>query len=280
MTNEKKIYAGVIGDPISHSLSPKLHGYWIEKYAIDGDYSAFHVTADQLPCFVASLKENNISGINLTVPHKEQAFELVDRVEPIAEEIGAINTIYFEEDGSLVGTNTDGYGFLKHLVQSANWSCDKKIATILGAGGASRAVLASLLEEGIAEIRLTNRTASRAHDLAGELNDKRINIVPWETREAALKGTDLLVNVTTLGMTGQRPLELSLENLPTTAVVYDIVYTPLETELLKNARARGNKTVDGLGMLLHQAVPGFEKWFGQKPEVDDGLRAHLLKALA
>ncbi len=280
MNDKTKKYAGVAGDPISHSLSPKLHGYWLQQYGIDGEYAPYHVTAEELPEFIAGLKENNISGLNLTVPHKEQAFDLVERVDPVAKKIGAINTVYFDEDGGLVGTNTDGYGFLKHLKQSASWSSEKKSAVILGAGGAARAVLVSLLEDGIGKIRLTNRTASRAEDLASELSDTRVKVIPWGSRDAALEGADLLVNVTTLGMTGQRSLELSLDNLPTRAVVYDIVYNPLETELLKEAAARGNKTVDGLGMLLHQAVPGFEKWFGRKPEVDDGLRDHLFRALS
>ncbi len=280
MTEENKLFAGVVGDPIAHSLSPYLHGYWLRKYDINGGYSAFHVPEDKLSEFLANLKENNLRGVNLTVPHKESAFDLVDRVEPIAQKIGAINTVYFDTDGKLIGTNTDGYGFLKHLKQTiTDWTSQNMTGVVLGAGGAARAVIVSLLEDGINEIRLCNRTASRAENLARDIGDKRIKVKRWEDREDALCDADLLVNVTTLGMIGQKPLEINLENLPDGAVVYDIVYNPIETNLIKRAKLKGNKTVDGLGMLLHQAVPGFEKWFGRKAEVDEALAHFLLGKL-
>ncbi|MCC3861826.1 shikimate dehydrogenase [Pseudemcibacter aquimaris] len=279
MTENNKLIAGVVGDPISHSLSPKLHGFWLNKYGINGEYKAFHVTADELPNFLLNLSENGISGVNLTVPHKEQALGLVDIVDESAKKIGAVNTVYFK-DGKMIGANTDGIGYLMHLKQSSNqWKAGNGPAVILGAGGAARAVLVSLLDDGVPEIRITNRTKSRAEALAAEIGDDRIKVIDWEDRDFALKGAALLTNVTTLGMTGQRPLEISLENLPTSATVYDIVYAPLETELLKSAKERGNETVDGLGMLLHQAVPGFEAWFGKKPIVDEALNNHLLEAL-
>lgn len=280
MTEKKKLFAGVVGDPIAHSLSPYLHGYWLKKYEINGDYSAYHVPGDTLPEFLANLNENNLRGVNLTVPHKESAFDLVDNVEPIAQKIGAINTVYFDKEGKLIGTNTDGYGFLKHLKQTiSDWTSQNKIAVVLGAGGAARAVIVSLLEDGINEIRLCNRTISRAENLASDIGDKRIKVAKWEERENVLCDADLLVNVTTLGMIGQMPLEIDLQKLPVDAVVYDIVYNPIETDLIKKAKSQGNKTVDGLGMLLHQAVPGFEKWFGIKPEVDAALAHFLLGKL-
>lgn len=280
MNNEKKTIAGVVGDPISHSLSPKLHGYWLDKYGINGDYKAFHVTPEKLPDFIAGLKENGINGLNITVPHKEQVLTLVDHVDKRARKIGAVNTVYFDKNQRLVGSNTDGIGFLAHLKQSTKkWSATSGPVVIIGAGGAARAVLVSLLDDGVSEIKLTNRTKSRADNLSAELNDPRVKVIDWDNREMALVGASLLVNVTTLGMTGQPELELSLDELPLGATVYDIVYAPLETNLLKGARRRGNECIDGLGMLLHQAAPGFEAWFGIKPSVDAGLRKHILKAL-
>lgn len=272
--------AGVVGDPISHSLSPKLHGFWIKKYGVYGDYVAFHVASNELPDFIERLRTNKIEGVNLTVPHKEHALALVDKLDDTAKKIGAVNTIYFDEKGKMVGSNTDGYGFLKHLkISVSDWKSRGSKCVIIGAGGAARAAIVSLLNDGISELRLTNRTLSRAEDLALELGDTRIIVVPWESREQALINADLVVNVTTLGMTDQPELDLSLDKLPTKAVVYDIVYNPLETPLLRDARMRGNMTVDGLGMLLHQAVPGFEAWFGITPEVDQELRDYLLEAL-
>lgn len=279
MTDERKI-AGVVGDPVSHSLSPRLHGYWLNKYKINGEYHAFHVTASELPAFLTNLAKSGIDGVNLTVPHKEHAMSLVDEVDGVAQKIGAINTVYFNEAGKLIGTNTDGYGFLSHLKQSApHWSGAAGPAMILGAGGAARAALVSLLEENVPEIRLCNRTNSRALRLAGELADPRIKTVLWQDRADALAGCSLLVNVTLLGMEGQPALSIDLSELPQNAVVYDIVYNPLETDLLKNARTRGNLVVDGLGMLLHQAAPGFKAWFGIMPLVDNELRQHVLKGL-
>lgn len=280
MTNKEKIIAGVIGDPISHSLSPRLHGHWLSKYNINGEYKAFHVTAAELPSFIKSLSENGVAGINVTVPHKEDVLKLVDKVDEKARKIGAVNTVYFEK-GKMIGSNTDGIGFLTHLKQTTkNWKAENGPVVIIGAGGAARAALVSLLDDGVTEIRLTNRTKERAENVVKEIGDKRIRIIDWDAREDALDGAALVVNVTTLGMAGQRPLELSLDNLPKSASVYDIVYSPLETEFLKNARNRGNETIDGLGMLLHQAAPGFQKWFGVYPEVDKDLKDHILKVLS
>ncbi len=280
MDKEQQIIAGVVGDPVSHSLSPRLHGFWLKKYAINGDYRAFHVKPDELAIFFNSMDEKNIRGVNLTVPHKERALGLVDHVDNLARRIGAINTVYFDESKKMVGTNTDGHGFLTHLKNSApGWRAQNGPVVIIGAGGAARAVIISLLDDGVPEIRLCNRTLERAKSLAVELGDKRIKIIPWGEKEKELIGCALLVNVTTLGMAGQPPLIINLDRLPVKAVVYDIVYTPLETDLLRQAKERGNPVVDGLGMLLHQAVPGFKAWFGITPEVDDELREYLLEVL-
>jgi len=280
MNYGKKIVAGVVGDPISHSLSPRLHGYWLNKYKIKGEYKAFHISARELPKFLSALNKNKIRGVNLTLPHKVSGMALVDKLDESARKIGAINTIYVDKSGALLGSNTDGYGFLKNLEQKAkDWLPQSGPVSIIGAGGAARAIIASLLDSGVPEIRICNRTIEKVEELAAEINDNRVKVLPWQQRNQSLEGVALLVNVTTLGMTGQPPLELDLGLLPKTATVYDIVYNPLETALLANAKMRGNNTVDGLGMLLHQAVPGFKAWFGVEPEVDSLLRDHVLKAL-
>ena len=280
MSRSELKVVGVVGDPISHSLSPRLHSYWLKKYNILGEYLPFHITKNELPGFIAGIKGNNIIGLNLTVPHKESVITLIDEVDASAKKIGAINTIYFDDKNRTIGSNTDGHGFLKHLKNSSEaWRADNRSTAIIGAGGAARAAIVSLLDAGVPEIRLINRTQERAVNLAATIDDIRIKVTSWDHREEALVGIKLLVNVTTLGMVGQPPLELSLDKLPKDATVYDIVYNPIETELIKQARARGNKTVDGLGMLLHQAAAAFKIWFGVDPEVDDGLRNHVLEAL-
>jgi len=271
---------GVVGWPVAHSLSPRLHGFWLRKYAIDGEYLAFEVKPENLEDFIKTLPEKEITGFNLTVPHKEIICPFLDDVDEIAQKIGAVNTVIIR-DGKLYGTNTDGYGFLTNLKQNApDWSGNRGAAVILGAGGAARAAIVSLLDEGFPEIRLINRTRNRAEKRAEIYNDSRIVVCDWPDRSQKLSDAALLVNTTTLGMTGQPPLDIILSQLPKSAVVNDIVYNPLETDLLKQARLQGYQPVDGLGMLLHQAAPAFKAWFGQKPEVDQALRAHMLKRLA
>jgi len=280
MRNPDVKIVGVVGDPISHSLSPRLHSYWLKKYNILGDYVPFHIAKNELPGFINSLKGDNITGINLTVPHKESAMKLVDEVDASAKKIGAVNTIYFDNKNRIIGSNTDGHGFLKNLRNSTkSWRADNCPTVIIGAGGAARAAIVSLLDVGVPEIKLINRTQERAVCLLQEIDDNRIRVIPWGGREDALSGVKLLVNATTLGMVSQPALELCLDKLPKDATVYDIIYNPIETELIKQARERGNKTVDGLGMLLHQAAVGFKAWFGVDPEVDDGIRNHLLEVL-
>jgi len=270
--------AGVVGWPIAHSRSPRLHGFWLRRYGIDGAYLPFAVRPESLPAALAALPVLGLRGVNITLPHKEAALGLCVRVSEAARRIGAVNTIIIGEDGALEGSNTDGFGFLEHLrACQPSFGTESGPTVLLGAGGAARAIAVALLDAGVPELRLTNRTGARGAALASALG-ARVRLVDWADRAAALAGATLLVNSTTLGMTGQAVLDLDLAQLPRQAVVYDIVYVPLETPLLAAARARGNATVDGLGMLLHQARPGFAAWFGREPEVDAALRDFVLAA--
>jgi shikimate dehydrogenase len=264
--------AGVMGWPVAHSRSPRLHGYWLAKHEIAGAYVPLPVRPENLPAAVKGLAALGFAGCNLTIPHKETALKLVDRVDPLAQRIGAINTIVVANDGTLDGYNNDAFGFIESLREAKQaWKADSGPIVVIGAGGGARAVLVSLLDAGAKEIRLVNRTPERAQVLARELGGP---IAPhaWDERERLLDGAALLVNTTSQGMVGQPALELSLSTLPRTALVCDIVYVPLETPLLKEARARGNATVNGLGMLLHQARPAFKSWFGVMPDVTTELR--------
>lgn len=272
------VNAGVIGWPIKHSRSPLIHGHWLDVHNINGSYEKIAVAPEDLESFIKNLKAKNLSGLNITVPHKEQVFQFADVVTEDAKAIGAANTLWFENN-QLIAGNTDGYGFITHLKESAPSWDKSKPAMVLGAGGAARALLFSLLKEGVPEIKLTNRTIERAENLAKEFGEK-IKVIKWEEKEHHLDDCSLLVNSTSLGMTGSAPLEIDISNLPKNAICYDIVYAPLETELLKDAKVLGLGTVDGLGMLLHQAVPGFEKWFGVRPKVTDELRQIILDDLA
>lgn len=264
------VKACVIGWPIRHSRSPLIHGYWLKKYGIDGSYTKEEVHPDALESFLSGIPANGFSGCNVTVPHKETALALAAVADETARAVGAANTLW-HEDGVLQASNTDVYGFMTHLEVSApGWDAGRP-AMVLGAGGAARAVIKGLADRGLPEIRIANRTMARAQSLADHFGDPAV-VVEWERRAPALEDCGLLVNTTTLGMTGSAPLDIDLAALPEDAVVMDIVYAPLMTPLLEEAGRQGNRTVDGLGMLLHQAVPGFEKWFGQRPEVTDELR--------
>jgi shikimate dehydrogenase len=268
--------AGVIGWPISHSRSPRLHGFWLEQHGIDGVYLPFAVRPESLAAALAGLPALGLRGVNVTLPHKEAALAFLAHASAEAKRIGAVNTIVVGEDGRLEGSNTDGYGFLEHLLASTPaFQASRGPAVLLGAGGAARAIAVALVDAGVPELRVTNRTSWRTADLAAALGP-RVIAVDWAERAAALAEARLLVNATTLGMAGQPPLDLALARLPTTAIVYDIVYVPLETPLLAAARARGNPVVDGIGMLLHQARPGFAAWFGVEPKVTAELRAFVL----
>jgi shikimate dehydrogenase len=266
--------AGVIGDPIAQSRSPRLHGHWLLRHGIEGHYVPLHVRAEDLPATLALLPRLGFAGINVTIPHKEAAFAAAHERTARARAVGAANTLTFRA-GRILADNTDGYGFVASLRRGAPGRDPSAPAFVLGGGGAARAVIAALLEEGAERVTLANRTASRAGLLAAQMGP-RVSTVPWDEAPRALPGHGLLVNTTSLGMTGQPPLDLDIRALDGTATVTDIVYAPLETPLLAAARARGNPVVDGLGMLLHQAVPGFTAWFGVEPEVDDALRAAVL----
>ena len=279
MTGAAKL-AGIMGWPVAHSRSPALHGYWLKEYGIDGAYVPMAVKPEDLRRALQALPVLGFSGCNLTIPHKEDAMRAVDEYEPSAKRAGGVNTIVIRANGRIIGSSTDGYGFIAALrAELTGFNAAAGPAVVLGAGGAARAIVAALLDEGAREVRLVNRTPERVAKLAKELGGE-VRGVPWDARGQALAGASLLVNATSLGMEGQPALELPLDNLPREAVVNDIVYVPLETPLLAAARARGNRCVDGLGMLLHQAQPGFEAWFGVQPQVTEGLRQAVLATLA
>lgn len=263
--------ACIIGWPVSHSRSPMVHRYWLRQLGIDGDYASLAVEPERAAGFFAAFAESGFVGGNVTVPHKEKAFHAVGQKDEAATVLGAVNTIWLES-GHLIGTNTDGIGFLANLDHSApGWSANCRCAVVLGAGGASRAVAWALLGRGFEPVIIVNRTLERAEAIAGQFGS-RIRAVAWEDLQSVLPAADLLVNTTSLGMAAQPPLEIDLRPLRSSAIVCDLVYVPLETALLRQARDRDLVAVDGLGMLLHQAVPGFEKWFGRRPEVTPELR--------
>ncbi|MEX2129358.1 MAG: shikimate dehydrogenase [Xanthobacteraceae bacterium] len=270
--------AGVIGHPVAHSRSPVIHRYWLNEHNIDGDYTREDVPPEKIRTFLRNFATSGLVGANVTVPYKEAAFRALARAEPVAAALKVANTLWLE-DGRLAGTNTDVYGFLANLDErSPDWDVAAEQTVVLGAGGGARAVVFGLLQRGLGRVVVINRTRARAEAIAAELGDR---VTPASLNELPewLEDADLLVNATTLGMTGQPPLEIDLAPMQDGAVVYDIVYVPLETPLLAAARARGLRTVDGLGMLLHQAVPAFERWFGVRPSVTPGLRAALLADL-
>lgn len=264
--------ACVIGWPIEHSRSPLIHGYWLMKYGIDGRYTKEAVRPEDLTQFLSSLAARGFSGCNVTVPHKEAAFARADIQDPSAVAVGAANTLWIES-GKLHAANTDTYGFMAHLfVEAPQWKRTGRSVAILGAGGAARAIVYGFLKAGIRDVRVFNRSIARAEDLARHFGS-RVKAFGWDAFAVSAGDSSVLVNTTTRGMRGEDDIDLDLSLLKADCVVADIVYVPLETGLLRQARARGLTTVDGLGMLLHQAVPGFQKWFGVKPEVTPELRA-------
>lgn len=264
--------AGVIGDPIAHSRSPKLHGYWLRKYGIDGHYIPLRVVSSDLKLAFETLPKFGFVGFNVTLPHKEAVLKHADEVSRRAAVIGAANTVVFRSDGSIFADNTDAYGFIQSIKLGApGWSAGSGPCTVLGSGGAARAVIFALRDAGATEIRLVNRTRSRAEALRDEFVGP-ISVFDWDDAASALEGAATVVNTTSLGMDGKPELDLPFEAIDPSAIVTDIVYSPLETKLLSEAKRIGCRTVDGLGMLLHQAAPGFESWFGLVPGVDDALR--------
>jgi len=266
--------AGLIGWPVSHSRSPRLHGYWLAEHGIDGAYVPLPVAPDKLETAVRGLAAAGLAGVNVTIPHKQAVLPLCDRLDDAARRIGAVNLLVFAEDG-IAGGNTDSFGFMANLKAAAPaWNAAAPVV-LLGAGGGARAVAVGLIDAGVPELRLANRNRARAEQLAAELGEA-VTVLAWEERAAALAGAGLVVNSTSLGMSGQPPLDLALDDLPGDAVVADLVYSPLETALLAAARARSCVGVDGLGMLLHQARPCFAAWFGPDPQVTENLRAFVL----
>jgi len=273
---KKPLLAGVIGNPIWQSKSPKLHNYWLKLYKIDGYYIPIHVETYSLKKSIKALIALGFRGVNVTIPYKTTILSLADTITDRAAVIGSANTLYFNSDGKITADNTDGYGFIENIKDhQPNWNAASGPALVLGAGGASRAVLSALIEAGAPEIYLSNRTRARADQLKTDLG-ARIQVLDWSKASEILDGIDLMVNTTSLGMVGKPDLSLSLKNLTSKTLVTDLVYTPLETDLLKQANAIGCPVVDGLGMLIHQAVPGFERWFGKKPTVDQETRNLLL----
>jgi shikimate dehydrogenase len=272
MADQKFGLAGIIGWPVSHSRSPRLHNHWIEKYGLLGAYVQLPVAPGQLGVALPGLAALGFRGCNITIPHKVDALSLVQELDPVAKRMGAMNTVVVQPDGSLKGFNNDGFGYIQSLLDAKpDWKADTGPITVLGAGGAARAVVLSLADRGAKEIRLLNRTMSKAQALADEFGGP-IKALPWEARHDALADAALLVNTTSQGMDKTEPLDLNLDKLPLHALVSDVIYVPLETPLLKAARLRGNATVNGLGMLLNQARPAFHAWFGVMPEITPELR--------
>ncbi|MDJ1015962.1 MAG: shikimate dehydrogenase [Paracoccaceae bacterium] len=276
MTDRTIPLAGVIGSPVAHSRSPRLHGHWLRRYGIQGHYIPMNIQGADLEAAVRMLPRIGFVGANVTIPHKERVLGFADTVTDRAAVMGAANTLTFQSDGRIQADNTDGYGFLENLRQGApDWRADAGPAAVIGAGGAARAVVSSLIESGCPEVRVSNRTKARAETLRRDLGTK-VSVVDWVQAGNIFDGAATIVNTSALGMDGSPEMRLPLDGMGRDAVVTDLVYTPLETKLLAYARDVGCVTVDGLGMLLHQAVPGFERWFGLRPEVDDALRQAVI----
>jgi shikimate dehydrogenase len=272
---DRFLLAGVMGWPVMHSRSPKLHNYWFEKYRLAGTYVPLAIRPEALKPALRALPALTFSGCNLTIPHKQAAMTIVDEVDEVARKIGAISCVVVRRDGSLFGTNNDCYGFIQNLSQEfPDWRADAGPAVVIGAGGGARAVVYGLAERGAREIRLVNRTFDHAQKLAAEIGGP-ITVLPWQERHMALAGAALVVNTTSQGMIGNPALDLNLAKLPKHSLVADIVYIPRETPLLAAARARSHRTINGLGMLLHQGRPAWKAWFGIEPEVTPELHALL-----
>lgn len=264
---------GLIGYPVSHSLSPHIHAYWFEKHGIAAEYKLFTTAPARLRQTMLHMRKKNVTGVNITVPHKQAVLEYLDAVDAIGTRIGAVNTV-INKNGKFTGTNTDAYGFITNLREGlGDLMPHLEQVVLLGAGGATRAAIAALQDAGAKNITLINRTLATAEAMAQEFG---VQVAPWEARNSTIGKASLLVNTTSLGMTGHPSLDIDVKQLPESAAVHDIVYAPLETPLLKYARQRGHRTVDGFGMLLYQAQLAFKEWHGVLPEVTAELRAHVL----
>lgn len=277
MSENNPVLAGVIGWPIGHTKSPLIHGYWLKQHNINGYYVPLAIRPENFENAVRSLRKLGFRGANVTIPYKETIFNMASSISDRAALIGAANTLVFGEDGSISADNTDGIGFMENIRQYApDWRASSGPALVLGAGGASRAVVSALLADGAPEVRLTNRTRHKAEIIKDQFGAK-VTVVEWTNASQAVDGAMTIVNTTSLGMTGQSPLKIRLDAAPRSALVTDIVYNPVKTDLLVQAEERGLRSVDGVGMLLHQAVPGFHAWFDIRPEVDTTLREIVLR---
>lgn len=277
MSDNKIPLAAVVGSPIAHSRSPQLHNYWLSVHRVRGHYVPMDVSHDNFDQAIRILPELGFVGCNITIPYKERVMALADQVTDRATLIGAANTLIFRRDGRILADNTDGYGFIENLRQGApSWQPGDGKAVVLGAGGAARAVVAALADAGVSDVLITNRTRVRAERLKEDFG-QRVSVVDWVQAGNILEEASLIVNTTSLGMTGKPEMRVPLDGLRAGTVVTDLVYEPLQTRLLREAHDAGCITVDGLGMLLHQAVPCFERWFGHRPVVDDGARTAALK---
>lgn len=276
MSAHKIPLAGVIGAPVAHSRSPILHGHWLKTYGIDGYYIPMEVSSADLEDVLRAMPRMGFVGVNVTIPHKELVMNIADLVTDRATLIGAANTLIFRKDGKIHADNTDGYGFIENLKAGApDWNPAAGPATVIGAGGAARAVIVALLDAGVPEILLTNRTRARAEKLQMDFGN-RVKVFDWVQAGNIIEDAHLVVNTSSLGMTGQAEMRVPLDGLRSDMIVTDLVYTPLKTKLLETAEAAGATVVDGLGMLLHQGVPGFERWFGKRPDVDEATRKAVL----
>jgi shikimate dehydrogenase len=272
---DRYLLAGVMGWPVMHSRSPMMHNYWFKTHNLAGTYLPLAVEPDGIGPALKALHALGFAGCNLTIPHKETAMAFMDEIDETAKRIGAISCVVVRKDGSLKGSNNDGYGYINSILEDVpDWKADAGPVVIMGAGGGARAVSLSLADRGAKDIRIINRSPERAQGLAREFGAP-MTAVAWDDRHAALEDAAMVVNTTSQGMVGQSALDLSLAKLPKHALVSDIVYIPKETPLLKEARERGNKTVNGLGMLLHQGRPAFRDWFGIEPKVTPELRAMM-----
>ena len=281
MTDSDRFHmAGVMGWPVMHSRSPMMHNYWMEQQGLAGTYVPLAIEPGKIGPALRAMHPLGFAGCNLTIPHKQDAMEIVDEVDEVAKKIGAISCVVVRDDGSLFGTNNDWLGFLGNLKEfRPDWRADAGPVTVIGAGGGSRAVSYALLDQGVTEIRLVNRTRERAEKLAEEFGGP-IEVHSWEERHDALDGVAMAVNVTSQGMQGETALDIQLDALPVDAIAADIIYIPLETPFLAAARARGNPTLNGVGMLLHQGPPAWKRWFGVEPQVTPDLRAEMEKSIS
>ena len=276
---DKFLLAGVMGWPVMHSRSPLLHNYWFEKYQLAGRYVPLAIEPDELAAALRALHPLGFAGCNLTIPHKQAAMAIVDEVDAVAAKIGAISCVTVRRDGSLAGSNNDCYGFIHNLKQEQPaWRANTGPIAVIGGGGGSRAVCYALAQEGAREIRLINRTFERAQRMADEFGAP-VTAVKWEQREDALADVAMVVNTTNQGMQGEPALDLNLTRMPGSALAADLIYIPRETQFLAAARSRGNSTVNGLGMLLHQGRPAWQAWFSIEPEVTPELRALIENSL-